>query len=62
MTHQFNLFPFQETKPVTKVPISRERIEEAKRLLFSDPKTAVIRLREVRESLERFEQRLRNGK
>lgn len=62
MDHQFSIFSFNETKPVKKVPISRERIEEARRLMFSDPGKAAANLREVRESLERFEQRITNGK
>lgn len=43
------------TKPVKKVPISRERIEEAKRYMFSDPQRAVKALRDVRYKLENFE-------
>lgn len=58
---QFSLFGFQ--RPKSKVPISRERIEEAKRLFDSgDPGAAADKLREVREGLERYERRLNNKK
>lgn len=58
MTHQFSLFGFQ--KPRAKVPISRERLEEAKRMVQQrNAKGAEAALREIREGLERFEQRLK---
>ncbi len=55
--HQFSLFGFQ--KPKLKVPISKERIEEAKALFAKgDMLGSARRLREVREALERFERTL----
>lgn len=62
-THQFNLFPFQDTKPTGKVPISAERIREAKALNEAgDFKGAAEKMREVRESLENFERRIHHRK
>jgi len=61
VTHQFGLFGF--VKPQTKVPISTERIKEAQELLrHGDHKGAALALRDVRERLENFEQRLNNKK
>lgn len=52
---QLPLFGFRDMKPKTKVPISRERIEEAKRLFHSgDVKGSVELLREVRYKLEAY--------
>ena len=56
--HQFNLFSY--IPPTGKVPISAERILEAKALLAKgDLKGSADRMRQVRESLENFEQRIR---
>lgn len=64
MTHQFSIFPFKETKPVHKVPISAERIREVKALIEKkkDGKSAVAVLREVRYGLENHLKRITNGK
>jgi len=57
--HQFSLFGYQP--PTGKVPISAERIREAKALFESgDDKGAAEKMREVREALERYESRLKN--
>jgi hypothetical protein len=57
MTHQFSLFGY--IKPTGKVPISAERIREAKALFQNgDQKMSAAKLREVRESLENFERRI----
>jgi len=57
MTHQFSLFGY--VKPKAKVPMSEARIKEVQALLEKgDGKNAAIRLRELRESLERFERTL----
>lgn len=59
--HQFSLFGFQ--KPTTKVPISAERIREAKALFAAgDSNGSAEKMREVREALERYEKRISNGK
>jgi ribosomal protein L22 len=56
--HQFSLFGF--TPPKRKVPISKERIEEVKRLIKGgDGKNAAIALRNIRERLEDFERRIK---
>lgn len=58
MTHQFNLFGF--ISPTRKVPISAERIREAKAMLAKgDPLGTAGKLREVRERLEDFERRIK---
>lgn len=60
MSFQFSLFGWQ--KPVAKVPISKERIEEVKKLIGrKDGHGAAIALREVRYKLQAFEQRISNG-
>jgi len=60
INHQFNLFGFQ--KPKLKIPISSERIQEAKKLFESgDDHGSAEKMREVREGLERFERRLTHG-
>jgi hypothetical protein len=61
VTYQFSLFDYNEMRPRTKVPISKERIEAAKRLMLSDPHGAASALREVREALENYERRIFNG-
>ena len=56
--HQFSLFGY--TKPKLKVPISAARIEQVKKLIAQrDGKNAAIVLRDIRESLERFEARIK---
>jgi hypothetical protein len=58
MTHQFSLWGFQ--KPTGKVPISAERIREAKALFQKgDNKMSAAKLREVRESLEDYCNRIK---
>lgn len=56
--HQFSLFSFQ--KPISKVPISADRIREVKELIEQkkDGKTAAQKLREIREALEIHERRI----
>lgn len=57
--HQFSLFGYNETKPKSKVPISAQRLREAKALMQAgDPKAAAAILREVREKLENYASRL----
>lgn len=57
MTHQFSLFGF--IAPTKKVPISRERIEEAKKQLAQGNMKGVLEnLVRVRERLENFERSL----
>lgn len=56
--HQFNLFKPTESLR-GKVPISAERIKEAKALLAKgDYKDAAQTLRDIRERLEEFEKRI----
>jgi hypothetical protein len=58
MTHQFSLFGY--IKPTGKVPISAERIREAKALFQKgDNKMSAAKLREVRESLEDYCNRIK---
>lgn len=53
--NQLPLFGFRDMKPKAKVPISRERVEEAKRLFNSgDVRGSVKALREVRYKLEAY--------
>lgn len=57
MNHQFSLFGWQ--KPVAKVPISKERVEEVKKLIAQkNSKGAVATLREIRYKLQAFESRI----
>lgn len=59
VVHQFSLFSFSENKPMKKVPISAARIREAKALMAKGNTTgAAAKMREVREALEDFEQRI----
>ena len=59
--HQFSLFGY--VAPSGKVPISAEKIRQAKALFAAgDSKGSAEKLREVREALERFEARLSNKK
>lgn len=63
MADQLPIFGFKAMLPKTKVPISKARIEEAKALYASgDILGSVEKLREVRESLERYCNRITNGK
>lgn len=58
--HQFSLFGYQP--PSGKVPISAERIREAKALMAKgDGRGAAEKMREVREKLEAYEKRISNG-
>jgi hypothetical protein len=53
--NQLPLFGFRDMKPKARVPISRERIEEAKKLFQGgDIKGSVEVLREVRYKLEAY--------
>lgn len=59
--HQFSLFPYQ--RPSGKVPISKERIAEAKaKYMSGDKKSAVELMREVNDKLENYNRRLFNSK
>lgn len=58
ITHQFTLFDYDQMRPRTKVPISRERVLAAKRLLSGDTNGAAAVLREIREALEDYERRI----
>lgn len=59
--HQFSLFGYVPVK--LKVPISAERIKEAKALYKKgDYSGSAAKMREVREGLENFLQRLNNKK
>ena len=56
-SHQFSLFGFQ--RPHAKVPISAERVREAKAMIAAmNGKGAAVKLREIREALENYEQRI----
>jgi hypothetical protein len=69
--HQFQLFGFKEMRPIKKVPISEARIREAqsileerngklkKSLTASEGRRAEVLLRDVREGLENYLNRLR---
>lgn len=61
INHQFNLFP--QERPKTKIPISAERIREAKAALERrDAKGVLAGLRYINDRLEAYERRLSNGK
>ena len=61
MDHQFSLFGHQP--PKLKVPISAEKIRQAKEFLAkNDGKSALQVIRDVREVLENFERRITNKK
>lgn len=61
MAHQFSVFPFSETRPTIKVPISAERIRKAKaQMAAGNQAGAVEQMRAIRERLERFEKRISN--
>jgi hypothetical protein len=61
MTYQFTLFGFQ--KPSSKVPISAERIREAKAELAKgesgDSRKVIECLRDLNDKLENFERRIK---
>lgn len=58
-SHQFSLFGHQ--KPTRKVPISAEKIAEAKALFEKgDHKASAAKMHEVVEALEEFERRISN--
>jgi hypothetical protein len=58
---QCGLFGFQP--PTSKVPISAERIRQARDLLNKgDPMSSAAAMREVREGLEAYEQTITNSK
>jgi hypothetical protein len=58
--HQFSLFGYQP--PTGKVPISAERILQAKAMFEAgDSKGAAEKMREVREALENYEKRITSG-
>lgn len=53
--NQLPLFGFHDMKPRAKVPISKERVEEAKRMHENgDDKAAAEIMREVRYKLEAY--------
>lgn len=53
--NQLSLFGFHDMKPRAKVPISRGRVEEAKRMHENgDDKAAAEIMREVRYKLEAY--------
>lgn len=59
MVEQKAIFGFEDMRPKAKVPISKERILEAQRLLENkDPKGAAAILRDVRYKLEAYERRI----
>lgn len=59
VVHQFGLFGYQP--PRIKIPISAAKIKRAKELhAQGDYKNSAALMREVREGLEAFEQRLTN--
>lgn len=61
LTYQGSLFGWQ--KPVGKVPISAERIREAKaQFAAKDSKGLLHTLRDINDKLSNFEKRISNGK
>lgn len=61
MSEQKALFGFHDMRPKAKVPISKERILEAQRLLEGkDYKSAAAVLRDVRYKLEAYDRRISN--
>lgn len=60
MSAQLKLFGFKQMLPKTKVPISKERLEEVKRLVAEKRgKEAAEVLRELRYGLENYCKRIR---
>ncbi|HTJ52599.1 MAG TPA: hypothetical protein VL443_24255 [Cyclobacteriaceae bacterium] len=61
INHQFSLFNFNDTKPKTKIPIkriSKERYEQAvKELKEGKEKSMLNMLRDLNDSLDRYEKR-----
>lgn len=63
MNHQFNLFPFEDIRPKTKIPISAKRIQEAKEALAKRDVRGVLEgLRYINDKLENYERRIFSGK
>lgn len=63
MAEQLPLFGFKTMLKKAKVPISAEKIKQAKALFEKgDILGSVEKMREVRESLEKYERRITNGK
>ncbi len=61
MSEQPSLFGFNDMRPRAKVPISKERIQEAQRLLAKKDHLGCAQiLREVRYKLEAYERRISN--
>lgn len=61
MPEQGALFGFNDMRPRAKVPISKERIQEAQRLLQNKDSLGCAQiLREVRYKLEAYERRISN--
>jgi hypothetical protein len=59
--HQFSLFRYNDLKPKIKIPISAARIRQAKaEYKAGNYANSIILLRDVREKLEAFEERLTN--
>lgn len=59
--NQKSLFGFKDMLPKAKVPISADKIKQAKALFEKgDILGSVEKMREVRESLERYERRITN--
>lgn len=62
--HQFSLFDYNQMRPLRKIPlkrISKERMMQAMAEMKSGkPKNLVDILRDVNDSLDRFEKRLSN--
>lgn len=55
MNEQLPLFGFRDMRPRAKVPISKARVEEAKRLHEAgDDKGAAVVMREIRYGLEAY--------
>lgn len=62
MPEQGELFGFHDMRPRAKVPISKERIQEAQRLLKAKDSLGCAQiLREVRYKLEAYERRISNA-
>jgi hypothetical protein len=58
--NQLPLFGFEEMRPKASLKkiITRERMEEVKSLLYSNPEKSAQCLRELNEKLEEFERRI----
>lgn len=63
VTHQFSLFTEVEMRLKTRVPMSSSSVRAVKNLLSSkDYKGAAEQLRDIRERLEEYEERITNRK